>query len=177
MEKKVHDHADEATSPSPGESAGDVTTAQPASGRLAWDAPTGWVEKAGTGMRLASFDVGGEDDAGQCTIITLGGAAGGLEANVRRWIGQLGIPAPADEDFRQYLDSQESFSTQGGFPGVLVDLTVLSAAHADAAGSMLAGVITVGEQTVFVKFSGSVPLLNEEKPRFAALCRSLQFEE
>ena len=149
----------------------------PAGGHLGWDTPPGWQESAGTGMRLASFEVAGADATGNCTIITLSGAAGGLEANVKRWIGQLGLPAPDDEEFRRYLDGQESFTSLGGLPGILVDLTVLSEAHPEAAESMLAGVITAGAQTVFVKFTGPLPLLKEERARFAALCSSIGFQE
>ena len=128
-------------------------------------------------MRLASFALGGEDAPGQCSIVTLAGAGGGLEANIRRWMGQLGVPVPEEEDFLAFVGEQERFAAGGGdIPGVLVDLTGLSEARGEQADSMLAGVITAGGQTVFIKLTGPVSLLKNEKDRFAALCRSIRFE-
>lgn len=146
-------------------------------GALRWSTPEGWEETPGTGMRLASFKIGDTDNSGQCTIVILSGAAGGLEANVKRWIGQLGLQVPEGDAFRTMMDRQETLTTRGGFPGVLVDLIELSDAQPGASESMIAGVITAGARTVFVKFTGPVALLNKEKENLASLCRSLSADE
>jgi hypothetical protein len=146
--------------------------AQPA-GKLAWTAPDGWKEEAGSGMRLATFTAEREGQSAICTIITLGGTAGGVEANVRRWIGQLALPEPSPEELADYLDRQERLKTAGGFEGVVVDLTALGDQGPEAS-SMLAALITVGDSTLFLKMTGPVRLLQEEKKSFSALCQSIR---
>jgi hypothetical protein len=150
--------------------------AEGAGGELRWTAPSGWKEEGGSGMRLASFTAVDGAQTGLCTIIKLGGAAGGLDANVRRWIGQLGIQAPDAKEMAEFLKRQQEFKSEGGWEGVIVDLTELAAPAAES-GSMLASSLTVGESTVFVKLTGSVALLRKEKESFTQLCRSLRREE
>ncbi len=134
--------------------------AVPRPGPLQWTAPESWSEEAGTGMRLVTFTVGSEGATGVCTIVRLGGAAGGLEANVRRWLGQLNVPEPPAEEWAAFLAGQEHIHAAGGFEGVLVDLTTLGAQTPEAA-SMLAGLLKADEATLFVKFTGSRALLSE----------------
>ena len=42
-------------------------------------------------MRLASFDIPFSDGVGDLSIVSLGGASGGLLANVNRWRGQVNL--------------------------------------------------------------------------------------
>lgn len=143
---------------------------------LNWDTPEGWAEAPGSGMRLATFTMGSAEEPGTCTMVLLVGVAGGLEANIERWLGQLDLSVPAGEEFKSFVDAQERFTTAGGLPVVLVDLTGLTEVQSDRPDSMLAGVVLAGEQTVFVKLTGPVTLLNKEKERLSALCRSVRFE-
>jgi hypothetical protein len=140
---------------------------------LSWTAPDGWREEAGSGMRLATFTIDREGSSATCTIVTLGGAAGGLEANVRRWMGQLKIADLPPDEFSAFLEKQERVKSEGGFDMVLVDLTELGDAAPDSA-SMLAAIVTVPNTTAFVKFTGPTVLLKNEKESFTKLCRSLR---
>ena len=65
---------------------------------LAWDLPEGWTETPGNGMRLVTFHSTDKDPV-ECTIVSLGGMAGGLESNIVRWMGQINIPMPAQDQF------------------------------------------------------------------------------
>lgn len=48
-----------------------------------WTAPEGWKQEAGGAMRLATFHLRSDAKAIDCSIVSLGGMAGGLEANLR----------------------------------------------------------------------------------------------
>jgi len=141
---------------------------------LHWTAPAGWQESAGDSMRLATFTVPDAQGTGTCTIVALAGAAGGLEANVRRWIGQLDLPVPPDAEWQAFLKRQESFTTAAQSQGTLVDLTQLPGAEGRTQGSMLAAATMIQDQTVFVKFTGLPAQLQREKARFLELCKSLR---
>jgi hypothetical protein len=147
-----------------------------AEGTLRWDTPEGWTEAAGSGMRVASFTMSSADGAGECSLIMLGGNAGGLEANIKRWAGQVELTLPAQDQCTSFVEKQERFTSPHGFPVVLVDLTGLTEEQAAGSNSMLAGVITLGSRTLFAKFTGPVALLNSERVRLSAFCRSLRIE-
>jgi hypothetical protein len=123
---------------------------------------------------MATFTMGDASRTGMCTIVMLGGAAGGLEANVVRWLGQLGLQTPPDDDLQAFLRRQITFATAGGFETVAVDLTELAPPGNDAAGSMLSSIISADGSTCFVKLTGPAGLLKAEKNRFLELCRSLR---
>lgn len=50
--------------------------------------PDGWRELPPKGMRVVNLEVG----PSQCYVIELGGAGGGLEMNLNRWRGEVGLP-------------------------------------------------------------------------------------
>ena len=56
---------------------------------LSWGTPDGWSEEKGGGMRVATFRA--KDDAGgiECSVVSLGGQAGGSQSNVIRWMKQI----------------------------------------------------------------------------------------
>ena len=144
---------------------------QPAS--VKWTVPEGWREEASSGMRIAAFAMDRDGAKGTCTIISLGGAAGGLEANVRRWLGQLKVEAPPPNQFFAFLERQERIKSEGGFEGVFVDLTQIGSEEATA-DSMLAALFTVDGSTLFVKLAAPRALLIKERDAFTKLCRSLR---
>lgn len=138
---------------------------------LKWTTPTGWKAQPGSSMRLGSFGIEQHSRTGLCTIVKLGGAAGGVEANVKRWIGQIGLEVPPQEEFAEFMDRQTEFKSEGGLECVLVDLTTLGTQGPEQA-SLLGAVFALGDMTVFVKFAGPVALLQEERASFTGLCRS-----
>ncbi len=145
-------------------------------GRITWEKPASWNEQRGAGMRLATFTIGEGARTGLCTIVSLSGMAGGIEANVRRWMGQLNLETPGEEEFAAFLRRQTAFKTAGGFDGVAVDLTEIgNPAPADS--SMLAAIITAGDASLFVKLTGAVEVLRAEKQAFIQLCKSVARSE
>ena len=75
--------------------AGDVAEPETDEASLRWSTPAGWVELPPATFRDANFLVAGDERA-ECYLTTIGGEAGGLEANINRWRNQLSL-APLDE--------------------------------------------------------------------------------
>ena len=142
---------------------GDVPTAAI---NLSWTKPESWTEKPATGQRLATFAVGGSE----CTIVSFPGNTGGLEANLRRWLGQLKVEK-SDTEVQAFAATAEHLKSAGGLDVQLFDFQSMVAAGSES--SMLAAIVSVGESTVFVKLMGAPALLSGEKDNFRALCVSL----
>jgi hypothetical protein len=63
-----------------------VMAAAPNSDNVHWQAPAGWQERPGNGMRRASFQIAGADGAQADMAVTVfPGDVGGDLANVNRW--------------------------------------------------------------------------------------------
>lgn len=148
--------------------------AAPAAPRLKWTLPPGWTESAGGGMSLATFlppDWGGSERG---TLSVMGGTAGGLEANVRRWMKQSGLDSSDEQNVREFLKSLKPEKTAGGFDCVLVDFTALSGPAEGGGASMLVGQVSLPGRTAFVKLTGPPDRLAALRAAFRSLCLSLQ---
>ncbi len=141
---------------------------------LAWSVPEGWIEKPGSGMRLASF-ANPKNKTIDVSIVSLSGSAGGLMANVNRWMEQLGGSAFHETGFQEFLQKQKSLTTQGKLPCLLIDFTSLQSKDDPSALSMLAGVVELPTQTIFLKMTGALPEINQNREALEALCQSLKF--
>lgn len=127
-------------------------------------------------MRMAAFGVTHEGEAASCTLISLSGAAGGLEANVRRWMGQLDLPAPGPDELKTFLAGQKKLSTASGLELLLVDLTQLGD-PSESTPSILAAVIDVNSSTLFLKLNGSKKLIAAGREAFLELGRSIAMDQ
>lgn len=130
-----------------------------------WVAPTGWNELPGDGLRLARFGMPG---GGESTVVVLAGDAGGVEANVRRWLTQLGLDLPP-ERVRAVLG--DAVSVRGDLDFTLFDFTSLVAGRDTTA--FLAAIASVGGQTMFVKAEAPAGVLIEQRSSFVGLLNSL----
>lgn len=151
-----------------GAEAGELPAPGPA--RIRWEAPAGWTETRGQGMRVATF-VPQAAPGSECTLVVLGPAAGSLEANVERWAGQVGVTTITQEQITQACTPLEQVNA--AFSGTLVDLSALVPAGTDQP-SMLAAVLQGQGMSVFVKFTAPSAGLTGERARFLALCASIQ---
>lgn len=156
-------------SPAPG---ADAMTAH---SHFQWDTPEGWNEnRTSSGFRLAVFTVKSGETESICTIIPLQGEAGGLKANVTRWLGQItGSMAPDEGTVEKLLKAREKFLTKGQFPAVVIDFTPVTPKPTDK--SILVGVLTVLGDSIFIKMTGQKSHLIENKTKFKALCQSFSF--
>lgn len=163
--------------PQPGMGGGGGGPARERSKPLAWDLPAGWTERPDEGnMRMGSFGVAGEPDA-DCSIVLLPGEAGGLDANVNRWRGQLGLAALSPEELAK-LPTHPLL----GNPALVVDATgsYKGMGQEAKANFKLLGLISqidAGDQTftLFVKLTGPAALVDAQRAAFFGLCDSLRF--
>lgn len=139
---------------------------------LQWQTPPEWTEQKGSGMRLVTFTSDGNAGPTETTIISLGGQAGGLEANVGRWMRQVNISTP-QADLQRFLATQERIETSSGMTGTLIDLTALQPDTPGDAPSMIAAVIDRGRSQIFVKMSGPKAAVQEQKDNLRSLVQSI----
>ncbi len=133
---------------------------------LTWVTPAGWEELPGSGMRIAAWRIEGQE----CTLMSFPGDVGGDEANIRRWLGQVGHGADA-ATLSAFVAQPERLVTDSGLDVRLFDLTALL--PDGAAQSVLAAIIPAGDQSIFVKLMGNTPVLQRHKEAFTALSRSI----
>ncbi len=139
---------------------------------LAWVSPEGWKQEAGTHMRMATFHPIADPSAIDCSIIALAGPAGGPEANLDRWMGQLGLQV-TDDNLKQLIISAQDFKTKDGLEGKVFDFTNLQAQGLPSDQSMIAAMIALDKTTVFVKMMGSIEAVKHNKNNFLKLLGSI----
>ena len=144
---------------------GDAGSGPRMNDRWRWVTPVDWNELPGDGLRLARFGLPG---GGESTVVVLAGDAGGVEANVRRWLTQLGLDLPPDR-VRTLLG--DAISVQADLDFTLFDFTPLVASRDDTA--FLTAIASVGGQTMFVKAEAPAGVLAEQRSAFVDLLNSL----
>jgi hypothetical protein len=154
--------------------------------RLNWSLPEGWVEQAGGDpMRTAGFLAPdpelahtGEMDpkAVDISLVQLAGDAGGLQANVTRWLGQVKVIATPGQ-VKSLIEKAERISASTGQEGIIVDFTGMLSGDLTEDRSIV-GVIVQGEgYTVFLKGMGDRDRLMRIKPQILAFAKSLSIAE
>lgn len=159
--------------------------APPADIKVTWTLPKGWVPKdSASAMRVGSFAAmdpelanSGEIDpnAVDVSVVQLGGTAGGLEANIRRWMGQVGLKASPDE-MEEFVKKAPRFRTATGQEGLIIDLTGMLSGDMTQSKTIYGAIVQTEEYTVFVKAMGEFALVKKQKPKVAAFCKSLRIE-
>ena len=139
---------------------------------LAWEVPNGWEEVSGSGMRVASFKIVGKPDAIDVSIVSLGGMAGGLEANLNRWADQIKLDINAQE-LAQFIESATTVKTQSGVDAKIFDFTKLQKGQNPSTKSMIAAMIDVGGATVFVKMTGTIEAVTNNFEAYKSLTQSV----
>lgn len=178
-EPRVREYDEVVIKPSPVEAAFDGSGPLGGAAPLVWQTPPAWQELPGDGIRLAAFrlEQGGDRESTlvetavvETTVVMLGGAAGGVEANVARWLGQLGLRLAGDE-LAQFLAAGEPVATRGGLRLTVYDFTALTAPDGD---SMMVAVGPALDQTLFVKMSGNGAAVAAARSDFLRLVGSLE---
>ncbi len=143
---------------------------RPSAGRIGYEVPESWIERAPTPTRYADFQVGGDPRA-ECYLTLLPGDAGGLAANVNRWRAQMGQGSLTDEEIRllpkRPILGREATLVElsGDFAGMTGD------PQPDFA--LLGAIFSVPEGTLFVKLTGPREVVARERTSFDAFCASL----
>jgi len=157
----------DAASPLPAGSSGAAT--------MVWDTPAGWTEQPGQGMRRATFTVG-EPSRAEGSLVILGGGAGGLESNIKRWMGQIDLSV-SDPELWDYINQLTVSHTSEGHEVHLVNLGDFRSDASPGSASILAGIVSFPNATVFVKLTGAASVLDAEQQHLRNLCTSLRFAE
>lgn len=143
---------------------------------LVWDLPPGWKEKPAEQMRQGSFAVAGNPEA-DCSIVLLPGEAGGLDANVNRWLAQVGAPALSHEAIAA-LPARALLGAKGTVIEGTGTYTGMGQGQ-DKPGFKLVGVISQrairgNPATCFLKMVGPAAVIDAERAHFDALCDSIK---
>ena len=142
---------------------------------LTWRTPAGWEEyDAGSPMRSASWRVRGEAQT-DCSL-TLLPTQGGIEANVNRWRGEMGL-APIDEAAVQALPTRSLLGMEGTYLDLEGDFSGGRSAGGAVPNARMLGVILQGPKaSVFLKFTGPADVVGRNKLGFEALVDSMVFD-
>ena len=153
--------------------------------KVTWKLPAGWVAKdSANAMRIGSFAAmdaeladSGELDphAVDVSVVQLAGDAGGLKANIVRWMGQAGVKM-GPEDLDAFIAAASHFKTTSGQDGMFVDLTDKLSGDMTQDKTIYGAVVQTKEYTVFVKAMGEMARVVKQKPIVKAFCQSLRIE-
>ena len=154
--------------------------------QISWNLPKGWIDQpGGDPLRVASFlapdslsVLSGETDpkAVDISIVQFAGNAGGREANISRWMGQVKI-VPSPEQIQELIDHAAPFTIASGQSGIRVDFTDLLGGDMTRSTSIIGSIIEGPGYTVFVKAMGDRDRLTGLKPKLAAFAASLSIQE
>ena len=133
---------------------------------MRWTAPAGWKEIAGSGMRVASFELPKTDGKAEATVVALPGDVGGELANVNRWRGQIALPPIAEADLPA---SRATVKSRLGAIFVY-DFT----GSGEKKTRLVAGMIQVSGTMWFFKLMGDERAVAAAKPAFLKLLEGLK---
>ncbi len=162
--------------PNSGSSAGPLgmsPSTKPTPRTVDWQLPAGWKEVPTTGMRMGAFTIPSKNGPVTGSVIQMGGEAGGMAANIERWMRQLGLQNFTDAQMATFVSELPSFTTAKKFSGKLVDLTPVLGGNLMNNQSALVGVISLKKSQLFIKLTGPRKLLVKERADFIKFCKSI----
>jgi hypothetical protein len=152
----------------------DKDEGQPQQNPLVWITPAEWKEKPASQMRLINLSFGPQSEA-ECYLTAIPGEAGGIAANLNRWRKQMGQPDLSDSEIatlpKRSLMGGEAIqlSVDGAFQGMG------DAASAKRNYRLVGLLLPNPELTLFVKMTGPIELLEQNRAQFDAFCNSINF--
>lgn len=136
---------------------------------LAYELPEGWKKEATSQFRTLNFSFGG-DGEGECYVSRAGG---GLEANLNRWRGQMGLAAASAEDF-QALPKRKLFGMEATYAELDGEFKAMGAAEPKPNYRMVGLVLSLPDVSFFVKMTGPKELVIANEGSFSKFCESLK---
>jgi len=136
---------------------------------LEYDVPEGWREGAASGMRLASFDAGGEEAA---VVVTMIRAGGDLKSNVGMWAGQVAGGAADESMVDAAMESMEEL-TVAGQPAKRLFLAG-KGDEAQAIDIVIVEPATDGGLPLFIKMKGPLEAVRKQQAALTELVDSLR---
>ncbi len=131
---------------------------------LTYQTPEGWKKMADDAFSLAKFQVGEGDRPATVSVTPLPGGAGGLEQNINRWRGQIGLQPISGEEIRKLVQTLKVAGQDCSY----VDLVGPNL-------RTLAVIVPQGETTWFIKMTGPTELVGKQKANFETFAKSIRF--
>ncbi len=160
----------------------DAMNASPVDVQVGWTLPGNWLMKdSSSGMRAGSFAIQdsnlmhtGEVDpnAVDVSVTHFAGDAGGLERNVQRWMGQIGVRLDSAE-LSALIQNAATFKTQTGEEGRFIDLTTLLSGDLTQDKSIFGAIVPGDGYTLFVKAMGEKGKVVSSRDEVRVFSRSL----
>ncbi len=151
-------------------------------GGLSWKAPPGWSADAPRPMRAATYKVPpakGETEGAECAVFYFGsGQGGGVEDNLKRWLGQFEQPDGKPSEKAAKIKKEKI----GGLQINTVELAgtynasmgPMAATPSSKPGFRLLGAIVEGPQgNVFFKLTGPAKTVEAASKDFRKMLASL----
>src|SRR5512134_3885859 len=122
-------------------------------------------------MRIVTFAPRGATGT-ECYITVLGGSGGGVEPNLNRWREQMG-QAPLDAKALAALETIQVLGRDAKLIEVSGNYTDMQGNQVESAG-LLGVVCSIDGALLTVKMTGPRDIIEKERDRFLAFCRSLR---
>lgn len=122
---------------------------------LRWTAPAVWTAKSPGQMRKGSYTIKGDGGEADLGITAFPGATGGLEANLNRWRGQVGLPPASPEEI---VAVTEKFESNG--------LQFIVADYAGNGTRLIGAIVPHGGNSWFFKLIGPDAVVAGQKAAF-----------
>ena len=143
---------------------------QSSSSEFKWKIPEGWSEKTGTGMRKATITKNIDSRTIEMTVIELAGSVGGVEANLTRWLGQIGVDNA--DALKRLTDQAQTINLANGKSANVYDFTMFQSDSLES--SMLAAIIPFGGSNLFIKSMGQQSDMIEIREDFVGFVESIE---
>jgi len=151
-----------------------------ASGEVTWTAPPRWEAKPASGMRRATYLIpaaAGDQEGAECAVFT--NIAGGVDANIKRWLGQFEQPDGSSSEAK----AKQKTETINGLSVTSVDLTGTFAGGGMAMGQpsvkktgyrLLGAIVESPQGDIFFKMTGPAKTMAAAQAEFQTLLKSLK---
>ena len=135
-----------------------------------WTPPENWKELKATGFRKGVYQT---KEGLTCTIISFPKDAGGIKANIIRWLGQINIQiTPTEID--SYVSSLKTHRNSSNISYTLVDINqLIKEKKINNSQTILGAVFNFDHETYFFKIQGDITKVEKEKSNFIQLCDSV----
>lgn len=154
---------------------GNAGLTMPAVPKLVWKSlPEGWVEKAPSAMRAASFEITNSTGVmADVSVIPL--PIGGRELDlVNMWRQQVSLPPSSDAD----ADKEAAAVTIGGEKGKLFDMASAQPLQGSADRTrILVAMMQRGQLSWFFKVTGAAEFVEAQKPAFVEFMKDISFDD
>lgn len=139
-------------------------------GKPHWQVPAGWQEVSGGQFLVAKFTIAGPTGAAAVNISSSTGEGGGLNGNINRWRGQLGLPQWSDAD----VDKSVTTVDVSGGKASLVDMSGMDPRTSQPV-RLIGVVVPQSGQTWFYKLMGDAKVVESQKDAFIRFVQGAKY--